>query len=575
MPISILNNNANLKDTSAKKYLKKYGGDNFLKKFNKKESIECISDKSVVCGCDDKPKHSKPRPRPPIPPTPPPAFDIIIKGGIILTMDDNFTCIHDGAILIKGDKIVQILNNQNNLPTAASVIDATNHIVMPGLINAHGHPPMSLLRGLADDLQLLTWLFQFIFPAEAANVNPDFVFWGTLLACAEMALTGTTTFADMYYFEDDIARATKQSGLRGVLGQTIIGDLGLENTGAFPFVAPDFLRDPEVAALLAKADPTKIPNDPFYRQAVALSIEKAFQYTEAFIQKWLGDPNVIPSVAPHAFYTTRPETIERSLRLAEKYKVPLQIHISETSNENVDIKTYYVDTPYPNPRFRLPRAVPLAQATGLLNPRTQVNFAHTVDLTQEEIELIAAGNPRVSMSHNPESNAKLASGIAPVKALLEAGALVSIGTDGPASNNNLDHFESLDWTAKLQKINRDDVGMVGDPVAVAAREVVFLATRGGAKAYGIDDKVGSLEVGKIADIITIDINHPSTTPIYNVYSHLVYIIKGHLVDNVIVNGKFVVRNKNLLTINLPEVYRQVEILKQKIIASLPNPPVLC
>ena len=433
--------------------------------------------------------------------------DLIIQGGTVVTMDGENRVLEGGSVAITGTKIVGVYSAAEALPAAKQVIDSRGHLVIPGLINAHGHVPMTVLRGLADDLALLEWLEGYIFPAESRNVSRDFVYWGTLLGAVEMLRGGTTTFADMYYFEEEIARATEEVGIRGVLGQVIIG-----------FPVPDY------------ATP-----------------KKALAGTEKFLQRYRNHPLIVPSVAPHALYTTSLEVVAEAYRLAERYDVPFQIHAAEPREENERVAAL----------VGRPTIAALDEA-GLLSPRTILH--HAIWLSDEDIARIAKSGAGVT--HNPESNMKLAAGLAPVTDLLAAGIPVGLGTDGAASNNNLDLFEEMDSAAKIHKLFRKD------PRTLPARTVFHMATLGSAKVLGLDHKIGSLEPGKLADVVLIDIEHPSLVPMYNVFSHLVYAIKAAHVETVIVNGRVVVRDGKVLTVDEREVLRQAKRLQVGVLKSL-------
>ena len=434
-------------------------------------------------------------------------LDILIRGGTVVTMDGERRVLESGAVAIRGDRIEAILSASDPLPDAAETIDASGHLVIPGLINAHGHAAMTLLRGIADDLALLEWLENYIFPAEAKNVAPEFVYWGSLLGCVEMARGGTTTYADMYYFEEEVARATETVGIRGVLGQSVIG-----------FPAPDY----------------KTP-------------EEALVGAEAFIEKYKSHPLVIPSIAPHALYTTPLEIVAKAHAIARKHDVPFQIHAVEPPEENDQMIEKLGK-----------RTIPALDDAGVLTPG--VILHHAIWLSDDDIQRIAMSG--ASVSHNPESNMKTASGLARVPELLAAGIAVGLGTDGAASNNNLDMFEEMDTAAKLHKLVRED------PTAMPATTVFHMATMGGARALGIDDRVGSLEAGKLADIVLVDIRAPELTPLYDVYSHLVYAIKGGHVATVLVGGRVVVRDKDVVAVDESEVMEKANELKEQILRSL-------
>jgi 5-methylthioadenosine/S-adenosylhomocysteine deaminase len=437
--------------------------------------------------------------------------DLLVRGGTVVTVDREMRVLEGGSVAIRGGAIEAVLASGQTLPPARQTLDATGHLVIPGLVNTHGHVPMILLRGIADDRKLMEWLNTIIFPAEAKNVNPEFVYWGTLLAAIEMARGGTTTFTDMYYFEEEIARATEKAGLRGVLGQTIIG-----------FPAPDY----------------KTP-------------EEALAGTENFLKRYKDHPRVVPSVAPHALYTTALEVVSRARQLARRYGVPFQIHGHESPEEDVSV------------REKLGRTTLAAlEEAGILGPGMILH--HAITVTPEDIERLVRHG--VATSHNPESNMKGASGLSPVPDMLKAGVVVGLGTDGPASNNNLDLFEEMDTAAKVHKLFRSD------PTVMPATEVFRMATLGGAKALGLGDRLGSLEPGKQADLVLVDLRVPELTPVYDVYSHLVYAIKAGNVRTVIVGGEVVVRDRNLTTLDVNEVMARCNQIKQNILKSLGREP---
>ncbi len=433
--------------------------------------------------------------------------DLLIAGGTVVTMDDDDRIVEGGAVAVEGARIVSVLDRGALFPPAKETLDASGMLVIPGLINTHGHVPMSLLRGLADDSKLMEWLNDFIFPAEARNVDEEFCYWGTLLSAIEMARSGTTTFADMYYFEETIARAVDEAGLRAVLGQTIIG-----------FPAPDFK-----------------------------TTDEALRATETFVRKWKDHSRVVPSVGPHALYTTELEVVAKARELARRYRVPFQMHAHEAPQEDEVVRAKYGET-----------AATLLEERNLLGPGMILH--HAITLSDADIALLAERG--VAVSHNPESNMKGASGLARVPDLLARGVTVGLGTDGPASNNNLDLFEEMDTAAKVHKLYRSD------PTVMPAKEVFRLATRGGAKALGLDSLVGSLEVGKRADVVLIDVREPELTPMYDVYSHLVYAIKGAHVRTVVVDGRVVVRDRKMTTLDEGKVMEKAREIQKRILESL-------
>lgn len=437
------------------------------------------------------------------------AIDLAIIGGSILTMNDRQEVIEDGYIAIKGDRIVD-LGSRSELAKKylpKQKILATGKAIIPGLINTHTHVPMVLFRGIADDLVLQEWLQQYIFPAEAKNVSKEFCYWGTMAGCLEMIKSGTTTYVDMYYFEDTIAEATVKAGMRGVLGETLID---------FPV-----------------AD-NKTP-------------EEALTYTEKFVEHWRNSPLIVPAIAPHAPYTVSPDHLKAVQAFAEKQNIPILTHLAETQGEVDDITK----------RYGL-RPIMHLEKLGLLSNRLVA--AHVVCANAEEIELLKQRG--VGVAHNPQSNMKLASGVAPVPEMLKAGLAVGIGTDGAASNNDLNMFEEMDTTAKLHKLNSKN------PTVVSAREALEMATIGGAKAIHMEKEIGSLEKGKRADVVVINLESSHQQPIYNLFSSLVYSTKGSDVETSIINGKVVMLKGKMLTLNELEIKQQVEKYRKQIVQSL-------
>ncbi|MBA3030194.1 MAG: amidohydrolase [Desulfobacteraceae bacterium] len=418
-------------------------------------------------------------------------YDLIIKNGMILTLDPGDTIIENGMIGIKKDRIAHVGRIVEGPGQALKVIDAKGGIILPGLVNAHTHAAMSLFRGLADDLPLMDWLNHYIFPAEA-KMDADFVYTGTLLACAEMILSGTTTFCDMYLFEDETAKAAKQAGMRCLAGEVL-----------YDFPSPNYG-----------------------------SIENGFKYTRHLIDKWKNDPLISIAVEPHSPYTCSPELLQRASELAMAHNIPLVIHMAETRHEISEIREKYGRSPFAH-----------LDHLGVLGPHVIAD--HCVFVDEKEMDLMARN--RVKVVHNPESNMKLASGIAPIPALMKKGITVALGTDGCASNNDLDLFSEMDTAAKLHKI------AAMDPTVMDARSVLKMATLNGAKALGMEKITGSLEIGKKADVIVVNTNKPHLTPLYNPFSHLVYAAKGSDVVHSIINGRVVMENRTLLTLDLEEV----------------------
>ena len=440
--------------------------------------------------------------------------DTILAHGTVVTMDEAFTLIEDGAVAIRGDSIADLGPTDRVLRdhTAREVIDCRECAIIPGLINSHTHVPMTLLRGLADDLRLDVWLMGYMMPVEREFVTPDFVRLGTLLGCAEMIRSGVTTFADMYYFEDAIAEATVQAGLRGVLAQTVM-----------KFPAPD-----------------------------APSYEDSVEACRLFIEKWKGHALIVPAVGPHAHYTCPPEVLEACVTLATEYNVPLHTHVSETAFE-VDESRREHGMP----------VVPWIRRHGLLE--TQLIAAHCVHVDAGEIRTLK--NAGAGIVHNPSSNLKLASGIAPIKEMIETGVKLGLGTDGTASNNDLDMFEEMRLASFLSK------GATRDPLVVPARMTLMLATIGGARAIHLEHLTGSLELGKRADVAVVDLTGLHNTPRFRrepglVYSQLVYACKSSDVRDVWCNGQALMRNRALLTVDIDRVMAQAQEVAQQIDAFL-------
>ncbi len=438
--------------------------------------------------------------------------DLLVTNGVVVTMDASRRVIENGAVAVRGDSIIA-LGTMADLSAqfdATKVLDAHGGIVMPGLINTHAHAAMSLFRGIADDLALNDWLQKYIFPAEAKNVTEDFVTWGTRLSLLEMIRGGTTTYADMYYFEDAVARATKEAGMRAVLSETIID-----------FPAPD----------------NKTPAD-------------AFAYTQRYIDKWKNDPLVVPAVGPHSMYTLSEKTLQDSAALARRNHVPILIHIAEAPFELEQSRQKYGLTP-----------VAYLERAGVLGP--DVLGAHCVWVDHADIETLV--HDGVGCAFNPSSNMKTAAGVMPTVDMLAAGLAVGLATDGAASNNNEDMFEEMDLAAKLQKVARMDSR------ALPAEQVVAMATITGAKALHMDKLIGSLEVGKKADLIIVDTTAPHATPMYNVYSALVYSLKASDVRSVVIGGKTVMEDRKMLTLNQPEILAKAQLYKSQIQQSLRAP----
>jgi 5-methylthioadenosine/S-adenosylhomocysteine deaminase len=442
--------------------------------------------------------------------------DLILVNANILTMDEHFSQYKNGAIAITGNSIIAV-GNQIDIEKeyeADSTFDCHSKILLPGLVNAHTHVPMTLLRGLADDLRLDVWLMGYMMPVEREFVSPDFVRLGTKLACAEMIRSGVTTFNDMYYFEEDIAQTTADAGMRAICGQSIM---------KFP-----------------------TPDAKFYEESLAM--------TREYIKRWKGHELIVPAVAPHAPYTCTPEILQACTKLALEFDVPLHIHISETAAEVENMRREQ-DMP----------VVPFVKKQGIFDAK--VIAAHCVHIDEGEIHTLKHYNAGVA--HNPSSNLKLSSGFAPVKKMLELGLNVGIGTDGPASNNDLDMFEEMRLASFLQK------GVSGDPTTLPASQTLLMATRMGANALHIGNITGSLEPGKRADLILIDIDKLHNSPHFDrdgqsTYAQVIYASKASDVSDVMVNGNWLMVDHKLLTLNEDEILTASQEYAKKIDTFLMN-----
>ncbi|MCU0590867.1 MAG: amidohydrolase [Desulfobacterales bacterium] len=422
--------------------------------------------------------------------------DILIRNGLVLTMDRDQTVIPGGAVAIRDDHIVAVGGrNATGTRSARKIIDAEGGIIMPGLVNTHTHAAMTLFRGMADDVPLMSWLNEYIFPAEA-ELDDRKVSWGALLACAEMIMSGTTAFCDMYLFEDAVAQAARTAGMRAVVGEVL-----------FDFPSPHYGP-----------------------------LEQGFAYTAKLIETYRDDPLITVAVEPHSPYLCSPELLQRAFELADRHRLPMVIHVAETEGEIQDLRKRYGRTP-----------VEHLEALGVLAPN--VLACHCVQLSAADIRRLSRYG--VNVSHNPESNMKLASGIAPVPDLLAAGICVGLGTDGAASNNNLDLFLEMDTAAKLHKAHRLD------PTVLDAGTVLRMATSEGARALGLGERIGSLEPGKKADVILVDTRRPHLTPLYHPASQLVYAARGSDVTTVIINGRVVMEDGRILTFDVQEAMDQV------------------
>jgi 5-methylthioadenosine/S-adenosylhomocysteine deaminase len=433
-------------------------------------------------------------------------YDLIIHNGIIVTVNPDFEIFRSGFVAVKGGRVERVGHHgiEERLPDADVVIDAKEGIVLPGLVNTHTHLPMTLFRGLADDLSLMDWLNNHIFPAEAKHVNPDSVHTGTLLGCAEMLLGGTTTCCDGYFYESKVAEAVEQTGMRAVLAQ-----------GVIDFPAPG-VPDP------------------------AENVNYAAAYTESWMNR---NPKIRPSLFCHSPYTCAADTLKRAKAAATQKGVLFQIHVAETRTERDQILKEHGLSP-----------VQYLDRIGVLDANTLLVHAVWVDAA----DIVTIADRGAKISHTPGSNMKLAVGVAPVPEFLKAGICTGIGTDGSASNNNLDLFQEMNLTAKIHKVH------TLDPTVIDARSALEMATINGARAIGLDADIGSIETGKWADMIVVNTRQPHLTPLYNPASHLVYCASGADVRDVIVSGQVVVRDRNLLTLDLEDVLDRATAIARKI-----------
>ena len=435
--------------------------------------------------------------------------DLVVRNGTVVTVDGARRVIPRGAVAVDGGRIAAV-GTEAEVDAgfrARQVLDARGGIVLPGLVNAHTHAAMVLFRGIADDLKLMEWLQKYIFPAEKNNVTAEFVRAGTRLAALEMIRSGTTTFVDMYYFEDQVAEACKEAGLRGVLGSSLI-----------EFPAPDNKTIPEALA-----------------------------YAERFLKRWAEDPLVVPAVAPHSTYLCTPETLKAARALADRYRAPILIHLSESPDEQTQVREHYGRTPTEH-----------LQQLGIL--RRGVLGAHGIWLTPSDRAILRETGAGVA--HCPQSNMKLASGAAPVRDMLAEGMRLGLGTDGAASNNDLDMFEEMLTAAFLAKHT------TGDPTVAPAAAVLEMATLGGARALGMEDRIGSLEMGKRADLVVVGLDEPRLHPLYDPVSHLVYAAKGADVRDVMVEGRVIMRDRHVLTLDEKAVIAEADRLRDQVRRSL-------
>src|SRR5437016_12534864 len=435
--------------------------------------------------------------------------DLIVSGGTVVTMDGARHVIENGAIAIKAGRIEAIgrAGDIDQRYAAREVINATGKVVVPGLINGHTHVPMTLFRGLADDLDLQEWLTKYIFPAEAKNVTEEFVRVGTRLGLAEMIRGGTTTYCDMYYFEDAIADETSKAGMRAVLGETVID-----------FAVADNKTNAEAMA-----------------------------YVERFVKKWEGNALIVPAIAPHAPYTVSEEHLQAVRAFSDRTGAPIVTHISETKREVDDSSKAKGASP-----------IDYLNRIGFLNNR--VIAAHVVWPTEEELGLLKKLG--VGIVHNPQSNMKLASGVAPVPEMLKQDLPVGLGTDGAASNNDWNLWEEMDTAAKLHKL------ISRDPKVLSAEEAFEMATIRGARALHLDQEIGSIEKGKRADLVVVDLDDLNQTPYYNIYSDLVYSAKAGDVRTVVIQGRVVMLDRRLLTLNEETIKADARRYRERIVRSV-------
>ncbi len=440
--------------------------------------------------------------------------DLLVLNGTLVTMDNDRHVIADAAIAIQRGRVVAVGSRREivRLYTANETINADGKVIIPGLINGHTHIPMTLFRGLADDLDLQEWLTKYIFPAEAKNVTEAFVRAGTRLGLAEMIRGGTTTYCDMYYFEDAIADETSKAGVRGVLGETVID---------FP------VADNKTNA-------------------------EAMAYVERFVQKWKGNDLIVPAIAPHAPYTVSEEHLKAARAFSDRTGAPIVTHISETKREVDD-------------SIKARGASPVDYLAGIGFLSDRVIAAHMVWPNDGELAILKRIG--VGVVHNPQSNMKLASGVAPVPKMLAEGLRVGLGTDGAASNNDLNMWEEMDTAAKLHKL------ISGDPKVMTAQQAFELATISGARALHLEKEIGSSEKGKRADLVIVNRDSLNQIPVYNIYSDLVYATKASDVETVVINGRVVMRDRRLLTLDEAAIKAEARMFREKITKSLGGPAV--
>lgn len=431
--------------------------------------------------------------------------DYIIRADYLLTMEGGLDVIRDGAVAVTGDAITEAGTYADIAKkyTSGKTIEGTGRVVFPGLVNTHTHAAMVYFRGLADDMPLKEWLEGHIWPAEAKWLSPGFVSDAVELACIEMIRAGITTYCDMYFYEDAAGKTTERIGMRAVLGSGLL----------------DF--------------PTKF----------ASTTDEYFNNAENFIKNWKSSELIVPCIAPHATYTCGPETYKRAVEVAEKHDIPTHTHLSETKWEMSEIQKRYGRTP-----------VEYLDSTGILNRR--LSAAHCVWLTDNDIEILSKRN--VGVSHCVESNLKLASGFAPVTKLLKAGIKVGFGTDGCASNNDLNILSEMSTAAKLHK------AIAEDPTALNDRTALLMATRYGAETLGLENKTGSIKKGKKADLVMANLQKPHLTPIYDIFSHVVYSMRASEIETVMINGRIVLDNGRLTTADEAEIMHKAKTWQEKI-----------
>jgi 5-methylthioadenosine/S-adenosylhomocysteine deaminase len=435
--------------------------------------------------------------------------DLLISAKIVLSLETD-AILTEAGVVIKGDNIISIDKLSHLLKSflPKKHLHYKHGLIMPGLINGHTHIPMTLFRGLADDVPLMEWLTHYIFPLEQ-HLKPQWVYWGALLGCAELIMSGTTCFCDMYPFGDEVAKAADRAGLRAIVGEAL-----------YDFPSPNYG-----------------------------SIEKGFIYVQNLIKKWSNHPRISIAIVPHAIYTCSPNVLISAKKISEKYATLYTIHLSETKSEVEETRKKYNLTPIEY----------MAKLNILDNA---VIAKHCVWLEENDINLLK--KHQVKVIHNPESNLKLGAGIAPIPRLLSEGITVGLGTDGPASNNDLDMFLEMDTTAKIHKLKE------ANPTVMPAREVLSMAIIGGARALGMEKQIGTLSPGKKADLIVIDLNKPHLMPLYNPISQLIYAANGQDVLTTVVNGKILMEDRRLLTLDLDEIYSHINNIKKEIQTILPT-----